>query len=370
MTQPQEQKGPGLKSLDSYAAYLALRHSQDQEAIAAELALALYPLWSIQRFTELDRSTPLWLSAALPVVKTSYLQSQRVAAVFSDNVRLASLATEDPLPMILPNVENPTSVPSSRFSMTPRLSTTSSGTRTATSSSTRQPSSGLQVVKFDDFPLSDVATSLTIQGNYQIKSDMPAPEEEVMYNGLKNSSGAAIRQAMNGGRNAVDNVMKYDRKVIGYARVTDANPCYFCALLAARGTVYGKGSFIDSDAKFVDNPNGANDVPDDYVKIAKVHDHCRCQLRPVYAKSQAMDADAKFYAKQWKDLNKRMPNADNARLIAAWKEEYKPFARPEPNVSDLRNDLQERETALANAGFAPFSTQREWVAAQIDQLAS
>lgn len=358
MTSPEQRKqSAGLKPLDSYVAYLALQHSKDQEAIAAELALALYPLWSIQRFTELDRSTPLWLSATLPTVKTAYLQSQRVAAVFSDNVRSASLV-DDPLPMRIPDVELPARVPAARFSLTPRGLTSPSSPRAGIT----------QAISFDDFPISDVATSLAIQGNYEIKAQMPGPEEELMYNGLKNSAGAAIRQSMNGGRNAVDHVMQFDRKVIGYARVTDSDPCYFCALLASRGAVFGKGSFVKSDAKYTANSD-APDLPDGYSDVAKVHDHCKCQLRPVYAKSQSFDADAKFYRNQWNGVVKRNPDATNGERINIWRENYTPFERVDADVSELRKSLERRESALADAGYAPFSDQREWVAAQINQLA-
>lgn len=358
MTAPQEQRGGRLKSLEAYVAYLVLRHSQDQEAIAAGLALSLYPIWMIQRFTELDRSTPLWLSAALPVVKTAYLQSQRVAAVFAENVRFASLPTEDPLPMILPNVELPAHVPVGRFNL-PDL-TPSTG-----------PSVSVQeVVTFDEFPVGDVSTSLAIQGNYNVKAAMPGQEQMLMYNGLKNSSGAAIRQAMNGGRNAIDNVVQKDRRVIGYARFTDSNPCYFCALLASRGAMYGKGSFVEKDATFKVNPNGASNVPADYLHIAKVHDHCRCTLRPVYSTAQSMDADAKFYKQQWDAVWEKHKHLSNKKQIEKWKEQYHPFNRPEPNITELHKELEQRHSALLSAGFSPISPQVTWAASQQYLLAS
>lgn len=371
MTAPQEQRGSGLKSLDAYVAYLALQHAQDQEALAASLALALFPLWTIQKFTELDSSTPLWLSSALPVVKTAYLQSQRVTAVYAENVRFASLPTEDPLPIRLPDVELPTGIPAGRFQL-PDLG-----------SSPESLADQLEqdVIEFDDFPVSDVAKTLAIQGNYEIKAQMPGDQDELMYNGLKNSSGGAIRQAMNGGRNASDHIVQMDRRVIGYARHTDANPCYFCALLASQGAIYKITSFAkggrrkpgggltkaDSDFK---PPKNAPDVPANYVNIAKVHDHCRCTLRPVYSKAQGMDAAAKFYRKQWDDLVDKNKWKTNDELIQMWRESYKIYQPPEADVSVLRNQLQGRRSGLVQAGFSLDSPQVKWADQHLNLLAS
>lgn len=357
MTAPQQEQ-PGsarLKALEDYIAYRTQKHGEDQEQVAVTLALAMYPLWAIQRFTELDRSTPLWLSAALPTVKTAYLQSQRLSAVYASDVRYATLPTAEPLAMVVPDVELPPHIPSTRFA---------TGLIPNVSADPEQP-----VIHFDEFPIEDVATSLTIQGNYEIKAAMPAPEDEAMYDGLKGSSGAATRQAMNGGRNVTNNLVKYDRKIIGYARYTDANPCYFCALLASRGAVFGKGSFIYSDKKFKDNPNGAQDVPDNFVDIAKVHDHCRCTLRPVYAKSQDMDDDAKFYKKQWKDITTKFYGFKPEDQLEKFREAYKPYQRPLPTIADIRKELQDRASALSDAGFPAASSQALWTGQQLAQLA-
>jgi hypothetical protein len=234
MTQPQDQEqrqGLELKALEAYIAWRTIQHANDQESIAAWLALQMYPLWMIQNFEELDRTTPLWSTAVLPIVKTAYLQSQRVAAVFASDVRYAAEPGEPPLPMAVPDVQLPDRVPAARFDKT------------------YIPDNVINFpdldfpVEFDEFPLSDVATSLVINGNYEIKAHMPGNQDDLMVSGLHNSSGAGIRQAMNGGRNVAGQVVYFDRKVVGYARVTDSDPCWFCALLASRGAVFKKGSF-------------------------------------------------------------------------------------------------------------------------------
>lgn len=364
MTAPQqEQQGSDLKALEAYIAYRTLVHGADQESVASGLALALYPLWAIQRFNELDRSTPLWLSAALPTVKTAYLQSQRLSAVYASDVRAATLAVEPPLPMVVPDVELPTNVPSARFdtSLIPTESTANQS-----------------VIHFDPFPSDDVATSLKIQGNYDIKASMPMEETEAMYDGLKGSSGASIRQAMNGGRNVTNNLVKFDRRIVGYARYTDSNPCYFCALLASLGAVFtknsnkggrskGGGQRTKGDREFTLNAN-APDLPDGYVP-AKVHDHCKCTLRPVYSKAQSMDADANFYLDQWIDTTRKWYGYTNEQQVQEFRKTYKPFERPAPKIAEVRNELTARASALADAGIPLFAPQAQWVHQQLAQLA-
>lgn len=372
MTSPPEQD-ERLKALESFIAYRALTHREDQDNIGLSLALKLFPLWTIQRFTELDRSTPLWVSSVLPVVRTAYLQSQRVAAVFAADVRMAALPEEPPLPMELPSVELPEKVPTYRFD-SPFI-----------------PSEGTEdqpAVKFDEFPTADVSDSLKITGNYNVKAQMPGREEDLMPKGLTNSSGAAMRQAMNGGRNATGNVVRFDRKVIGYARVTDGNPCWYCALLASRGAVFATDSFnkggrlrfdgvlTKSDRDFK-APKDGPELPSGFSNVAKVHDHCRCQLRPVYKNETSFgrryeavrDEEAQFYFDQWEEVTRKNPLLNNRKQLQIFREQYRPYTAKPVAASDIRKELRDRASALTDSGFAQFSPQVEWANAQLSQLA-
>lgn len=342
----------------STLAYLAWRqhqHRLDQEVVAADLVRQMIPLWHLQDFDDLNSSTPAWLSAVAPRVQTAYLQSQRLQAIYSHDVRMASLPNEAVAAVKIPDVALPDNVLPGFFdkSLIPDVA----------------PDPAVQpLITFDDFPMTDAIMSLTITGNYNVKAQMPGPADDLMQNGRTNSAGAGVRHAMNGGRNAVNNIVQMDRKVIGYARVTDSDPCYWCALLASRGADYGKTSFVGANKKFTANKNARTDLPDSWTP-ARTHDHCRCFLRPVYAKSQSMDDEAQNYRDQWDDTTKKWFWLSNKDQIEKFRETYKPFERPDAEISDVRAELENRAAALADAGHTRTTPQSMWAQRQLDQLA-
>lgn len=107
-------------------------------------------------------------------------------------------------------------------------------------------------------------------------------------------SGAATRHVMNGGRDELQNLVTDDPEALGYIRVTDGDPCYFCAMLASRGPVYDNDSFDSADPRFI-GP-GEN----------KVHDHCGCGVEPVYSRKTQWPGKARAAETAWVDLSKEL----------------------------------------------------------------
>ena len=346
-----------LKALSAYTAYLAARHQEDQEAIANELALALYPLWRTVEFEDLDGSMLAWLPTVLPRIRTAFLQSQRVTAVYTQNLRFASLPTEDPLPISVPDVEPPrTALSPGAFDM-PDLGDALD-------------EDVLPV--FEEFPEAQVAESLTIEADFKTKKQMPGPREELMEKALVRSSGEAIRHAMDGSRGVSENIVKRDRRALGYARVTDSNPCSFCAVLASHGLYYSKEAFARenprrrrgrrSDAEFIANPNARKDLPKGWLDVAKVHNNCRCTLRPVYTKSTGMDDAANYWLDAWNDITADNPWATNAEHLRQFDKWHKanPYPGTQFDLYELERDLRDRRDSLLDAGFPPDSPQVYW----------
>lgn len=106
----------------------------------------------------------------------------------------------------------------------------------------------------------------------------------------KTLAAATMRHAQAGGRQTIHDASEQDRVALGWVRVTKADPCFFCAMLASRGLNYRafkEDSFTVSDARFT----GDGD--------AKVHDNCGCSLKPVYADNDPLVARTKKFADQW-----------------------------------------------------------------------
>jgi hypothetical protein len=134
-----------------------------------------------------------------------------------------------------------------------------------------------------------IRTSLMVTGPVALRKriekisgrDVSPAEEKALLSKAFDQSGAAaaaasVRHVMNGGRAALIDGVQRDKKALGWVRLTRAEPCYFCALLASRGAVYKDDSFEDSDSMF----DGPGQV--------KVHDACQCMLKPVYRRDDEM----------------------------------------------------------------------------------
>jgi hypothetical protein len=110
--------------------------------------------------------------------------------------------------------------------------------------------------------------------------------KEAFESAAKTSAASAMRLTLEGGREQMKEAAKTDRRALGWARVTAADPCYFCAMLASRGFDYGKDAFKASDALFVGEGK------------AKVHDGCRCTMEPSFS----TDSELPAHSAEWESL--------------------------------------------------------------------
>lgn len=110
--------------------------------------------------------------------------------------------------------------------------------------------------------------------------------DEAFQSAAKTSAASAMRLTLDGGRDQMTTAAKSDRRALGWARVTAADPCYFCAMLASRGFDYGKNAFAASDSLFVGEGK------------AKVHDGCRCTMEPSFS----TDSELPAHSAEWESL--------------------------------------------------------------------
>lgn len=110
------------------------------------------------------------------------------------------------------------------------------------------------------------ATSLLVTGPVTVKRALAsgASLEVAMARGRLATAGAASRLAVNAARETVIATVASDKRAVGWARATDGQPCYFCAMLASRGPVY--------------KSEGSADF--------RSHGRCGCVATPVYSYDQ------------------------------------------------------------------------------------
>lgn len=122
-------------------------------------------------------------------------------------------------------------------------------------------------------------------------------------------AGAAVRHTLNPGREMIRDSVVEDRIATGFVRITamDNRVCWFCAMLATR-TDYKETSFDKSDPRFA---IGGNPLAN-----AKVHDHCRCMLRPMF--DYEPPERNRWLEQQWSDVIDKDPED----IKKAWREHW------------------------------------------------
>jgi hypothetical protein len=172
-----------------------------------------------------------------------------------------------------------------------------------------------------------IQAGLEITGPINIKNrtrqGMTAAQiEQAARAALVESSGTASRYAMEGGRETALRLVESDSAVRGYVRVLGPNPCYFCAMLASRGPVYKKGSFTNArSVRHATDPRTPFVGPGEF----KVHDHCMCQMEPVYSTDTGWPGLGKDLQKLWNAEIQRKYSGQAA--IRQWRKVYDAWAK-------------------------------------------
>lgn len=343
MTTPVQTRQP--QALSDLAFYLAVKHQDEQQQIAQKTAAGLALLWRILRFDRLDDSTPAWLHAVTLQVEPQFRASEEAAFRFVQGTKWAIEPLSDPLKKV------DTVFPTRDFQLAMRATgpaTVKRGSKTAFT----PPESDSEAL-FRGFPPE------VQQQNLERLAD------DLMAWGKLNSTGAAISQTMNGGRGEVQQLVVIDakkrfknRQVTGWARFTEDSengPCYFCAILASQGAVYlTSRAFDQSNKKFV------GDGP------AKVHDHCKCTLRPVYRTEDKWDERAKNFLSQWENSGRGM-NLGYKDQVKQFRRDYKLPPRYDANPAVNLDDVR-RNRDLVAAELGASSPHAKWWDRQIRLL--
>lgn len=125
---------------------------------------------------------------------------------------------------------------------------------------------------------------------------------------------STIRHAQSGSRQTIEDNSRQDRTALGWIRVTKANPCYFCALLASRGIQwrpYSEDSFAESNARFTGDAN------------AKVHDECGCAMKPVWSDNDPLLPKSEEFLDMWQTWG----NGTSMEAVRNFRVGYEHFQR-------------------------------------------
>lgn len=143
-----------------------------------------------------------------------------------------------------------------------------------------------------------VATSLRVTGPVAAKEHIQAyrSTDGVQPAMVTRLSGSAQRQALAGGRGTVYRTVRESREIVAWRRVTDADPCAWCAMLAARGAVY----LTRASASGVVGRDRSGALRGTRQLGQSFHDGDECTVEPVYEDEDEPPEVAALY-QQWLD---------------------------------------------------------------------
>lgn len=321
----------------SEGAALTEQHRLAQQQVRNDFLAEFLALWALLDSTRLDDTGPGWVAAVLPLIRRYRLRSAQVATDYY--VRFAAVeAPTTPAPTPLPARSRPLPAePAARPDRAPTLPRrgprTPEPARTSSRADPPQVAPRERRVRWDldesvfaprpdrqtrieipdiDWGPSDRAArvSLTVTGpvGQKSKAARGKPLRLARDESFVEAAGAATRHVLTGGRQSLLTLVEGDMRAIGWIRVTDGDPCAFCAMLASRGAVYKQDSFSQSDPRFTG--------PGEF----KVHASCACTMEVVYSRQAAWPGRAAEFHRLWRDNIEGRYSGKDARN--AWRRLY------------------------------------------------
>lgn len=122
--------------------------------------------------------------------------------------------------------------------------------------------------------LVDATADIMGPGSYRRALKAGKSPEQARRSAGVQLSGAATRLVTNGGRETTVEAVRDDPKAIGWARVSDGDPCSWCAVMISRGAVYKTAGTAgqDKNDRFIGHGQ------------FKWHSHCGCSAIPIWSR--------------------------------------------------------------------------------------
>lgn len=208
-------------------------HRLGQLAISSQAMAASSVLWDGVSVGRLDQSTARWMPSQLALLRRFHNDSNKLAGAYLDEYRKAEIGQ------------------------------------------------GIDAVPglFDE---AEMRNAMLLAGPVRTKlliaNGMPA--DEAKTKAFTKLGGIVRRQVLDGGRGSVNRTERRDRRARGWRRVSDSNPCTFCAMLCARGPVYG-------------SEQRAREVGGSGLQF---HGHCGCTAEIIYGDWEPNEAEQEYIA--------------------------------------------------------------------------
>lgn len=120
-----------------------------------------------------------------------------------------------------------------------------------------------------------------------------------------NLTGSASTLALEGGRETVRDAVLSDDEAIGWARVADADPCAFCAMLISRGAVY----------RSRETAGAAKNKQFEGEGMFKFHNHDGCSAVPVFDPEDPVLEEADRLYDKWLEVTAA---SAGGKMIDVW----------------------------------------------------
>lgn len=235
-------------------ARLTGQYRRGQLMLRAQLLTQVVGLWAVLDPRRLEETAPVWLRLMLPLVAGFRAQSADASLGYYDRFRVAELGVDD---------------------APPEIDTTWDRGRGGGPSLVATGPSGI---------------AARVRGG--------ADPDAAAGVALTEVSGSASRLALDGGRQALLTAAIADEHAIGWARVTDATPCAFCALLAGRGPVYKSRQTASVTGRAARRGAGQ-----------RYHDHCACTTEPLFHRDAEWPGRAREFAQLYERATREAAEA-------------------------------------------------------------
>lgn len=244
-----------------------------QALLAAQMARQILRVWrDLMNPAKIDASWPAVRAALMPIVQQARTQSAALAgAAYMDARRTAG-------------------IPDGGF----------------------DPEGPLQLA------IARLESSLNVTGPVEFKKAIAAGRspQQAMDAAAVRMVGSTQYLALEGGRSVINRSVDADEMATGWSRVTDADPCAWCAMLASRGPVY-------KSAKTAGDPRqGGN----------RYHDACACQAWPAFTFDEPFIGIAEKLYDDWLRETRGHGGKHAVNAFRRWweAEGRGAFAAPEP----------------------------------------